>query len=101
MGESPSVSCEAWRLGGGKLGEGDHGMWFMATFQGKGVIVCVITQGITLDTVRPLGVCVCVGRETSQARRHYGENAVSISLLRPTGTTQGRFPSIDVLVPPV
>ena len=67
----------------GDLGEGNWGRgttgneWFMATFQGKGVIVCVITQGITLDTVRPLGVCVCVGRETSQARRHYGENAVS------------------------
>ena len=64
MGESPSVSVEnresrGWETGGGGP-RVTSGSW--QRFRAKGVIVCVITQGITLDTVRPLGVCVCVGR---------------------------------------
>ena len=34
----------------------------------QSMIVCVVPGGITPVTVSPLGVCVCVGREASQAR---------------------------------
>ena len=42
------------------MGEGDPELGSWPKGKACCAIVCAITQGITLDTVRPLGVCVCV-----------------------------------------